>query len=85
MIMPADKAWIGLVAGAIFFELSSEDLLSHSTERFCVKHPILSRLIILAVAGHLGCVLPHHIDLFSAKNVIHRGIIFGCGKVKDFR
>lgn len=82
-LLPADKAWIALTGGVIFFELASEDLLSHASERMCRRHPVLTRLLIVALAGHLGCVLPHHVDMFDAKNLIHRGIVLGCRQIKN--
>jgi hypothetical protein len=68
----ADKAWVALIAGGLIFEFTSEDLLSHATERAVVRSPILTRLVILAVAGHLACVTPGAIDVFSPSNAIHR-------------
>lgn len=77
-LLPADYAWCVIVTGGIVFELlSKDDLLSDASERLCNKHPVLARVVILALAGHLAVVLPHHIDLFNAKNIFHRGIAYG--------
>ena len=80
-LQPADKAWLALVGGALVFEAvalsKSSDLLSESSLRFMAAHPVLGRLGILLVAGHLSGVLPHHGDVFDARNVIHVQIIKG--------
>jgi hypothetical protein len=76
----ADKAWIAAGLATVVFELKSDDLLSEATERYCAKHPLLTRVVIGAIAGHLACVLPPHIDVFSAKNLLHRGVVYTCAK-----
>lgn len=82
MTQPADRAWFVIIGGSIIFELASNDLLSESSQRFCVKHPIWARFAILAIAGHLAGVLPSHIDLFNAKNVFHKSIVLGYGMTR---
>jgi hypothetical protein len=72
---PADYAWTTLVAGVIAYELCADDLLSDGTRRYCTRYPILTRLVIAAVAGHLACAIPSSIDVFSAKNIVHRTLI----------
>lgn len=84
-LQPADVAWLTMIVGGLIFEFASDDLLSDSAERMCRRHPILGRLAIFALAGHLGVVLPYHVDLFNAKNVVHRGIVFGCRAARTWR
>jgi hypothetical protein len=69
---PADYAWGTIVVGAIIYELCADDLLSDGTRRYCTRYPILTRIVIAAIAGHLACALPSSIDVFSAKNIVHR-------------
>lgn len=75
-------ALAGFVCLAIVYELMFDDLLSMATERWCRKRPVVTRTVIGAVAGHLACVLPHHIDVFNANNVIHRGVVWLIREVK---
>jgi hypothetical protein len=82
MMQPADQAWIALVCGAIIFEFASDDLLSESSLRFVAAHPVLGRLIILGVAGHLSGVLPFRADVFDARNLVHVLIIKGYRRFK---
>ena len=84
-IQHGDLAWIALITAAVIYEFSNEDLLSLATERACHRNPILSRLVIFAVAGHLACVLPAAIDVFSAKNIAHRGVAAGYRTVRSRR
>jgi hypothetical protein len=65
-----------LICAAIGYELLFDDLLSMATERWCRKHPVLTRIPIIAVAGHLSCLLPHQVDVFHAHNAFHRGIVY---------
>lgn len=76
-LLPADYAWLVMITGAVVFEFASQDLLSQSAERMVKRHPVLTRVGILALAGHLAVVLPYHIDLFNAKNLFHRGVVTG--------
>ncbi len=69
---PADYAWLTILAGTVVFELTADDLLSEGTDRYRAAHPWLTRLVIAAIAGHLGGVLPPSFDIFSAKNLLHR-------------
>jgi hypothetical protein len=74
-VKSGDVAWMVIAAGAIVYELTADDLLSEATQRYCAHHPWLTRLIITAVAGHLGGAMPACIDVFSAKNLLHRWIV----------
>lgn len=74
-LQPADWAWLGLIGAGLIFEFSSKDLLSDSSARACNRNPFLARFVILALAGHLAVVIPDKIDLFNAKNLVHRGIV----------
>lgn len=69
-------AVLTFACAAIAYELTFDDLLSMATERWCRKHPVLPRIVIGAVAGHLACVLPHQIDVFHANNAFHRGVVW---------
>lgn len=73
-LQPADYAWLATFVGWLIFEFTSQDLLTDSAERMVIRHPILTRLGIFAIAGHLAVVLPHHIDLLNAKNGFHRRV-----------
>lgn len=75
-ILPADYFWLVFFGAAIVFEFASKDLLSDSSARMVKRHPILTRLGILALSGHLAVVIPYHVDVFNAKNVFHRGIAY---------
>jgi hypothetical protein len=81
-LQPADKAWLVIVGGAIVFELASSDLLSESSLRFVHAHPVLGRVAILGVAGHLGGMIPWRLDMFDARNVFHHGIVLGYRRVR---
>lgn len=81
-LQPADKAWFVIVGGAIVFELASRDLLSESSLRFVSAHPILGRVLILGVAGHLSGVIPWPMDMFDARNLAHLWIVKGYRRVR---
>jgi len=81
-LQPADKAWLVIVGGAIVFELASSDLLSESSLRFVNAHPLLGRVVILGIAGHLGGVIPWRIDMFDARNLAHLWIVKGYRRVR---
>ncbi len=71
-LQSADIAWLVIGGGVIAYELTADDLLSEATERYYGAHPILTRIVILAVAAHLGGVMPAAVDVFSAKNLLHK-------------
>jgi hypothetical protein len=83
-LQPADRAWLVIVGGAIVFEVASKDLLSESSLRFVHSHPILGRVLILGVAGHLGGVIPWRMDMFDARNLAHLWIVQGYRKVRRY-
>jgi hypothetical protein len=64
-----------LTAEALVYEFWADDVLSFATKRMVKRHPVLARLVILAISGHLADVVPWHIDLFDARNPIHRAIV----------
>ncbi len=70
-----DYAWIALGVSAAAYELVADDLLSEATDRYVAAHPWITRLIIAAIAGHLGGVIPPALDIFSARNVAHRWLV----------
>lgn len=67
-----DVAWAVLLAAVLAYELTADDLLSDATQRYCRAHPILGRVLIGALAGHLAGVLPPIVDVLSAQNAVHR-------------
>lgn len=71
----ADKAWYALISCAVAFEFLADDKLSESTQRLCNRYPVLIRVVIFLVSGHLAHVLPAIIDVFHPGNPLHRGII----------
>jgi hypothetical protein len=73
----ADYAWTAILGGAVVYEVMAEDLLSEGTDRYRAAHPVLVRVVIVALAGHLGGMLPHQLDVFSANNLLHRLIVAG--------
>jgi hypothetical protein len=81
----ADAMWIALIVCGLTFEFTSEDLLSYSTQRAVARNPILARLVILALAGHLACVIPKAIDVFDSKNVIHTRIARAYRRIRGSR
>lgn len=70
-----DYAWAAIIGSVIVYELKSDDLLSEATARYCTRYPIFTRVVIMAIAGHLAVLIPPAIDVFSAKNVLHRGVV----------
>lgn len=60
----AEKAWIGLGAGILAYEIlcPPEELLSEGMDRLIEKHPIATRAIIGAFALHLANLVPEKID-----------------------
>jgi hypothetical protein len=79
---PGDYGWIALAVGVAAFDIASSDQLTHAANRYCAAHPWLTRAIIAAVAGHLAGLLPPAIDVLSAKNRIHIGIVVLCTLTK---
>jgi hypothetical protein len=71
-----DIAWLCIIGTAIAYEFLFEDLLTLSADRCRARYPLLTRFAIIAIAGHLAALLPAWADLFSAKNVAHRGIVY---------
>jgi hypothetical protein len=67
-----DLAWLVILLGVVAFELTANDLLSESSARAVDRFPIATRLAIAAIAGHLACVIPPAVDVFSAKNIAHQ-------------
>lgn len=70
-----DVAWMAILAGVVVYELAADDLLSEATERYVARHPVLTRAAIVAIAGHLACLMPTAVDVFSAKNIFHKGVV----------
>lgn len=67
-----DIAWLVIFAATVVYELMADEMLSEATERYWTAHPLLTRTAIAAIAGHLAGVMPASIDVFSARNVVHR-------------
>lgn len=71
-----DVAWGVIFAGVLTYEVRArDDLLSLACGRYRQRYPLLTRLVIFGIAGHLAGVLPPWLDLLSAKNVLHRSVI----------
>jgi hypothetical protein len=76
---PADYAWAAIISGAVAYELVAEDLLSDAADRIRVTHPWLLRAVVVAVGGHLSGLVPARMDVFNARNVVHRSILRALG------
>jgi hypothetical protein len=76
---PADYAWAAIISGAVAYELVAEDLLSDAADRLRVTHPWLLRVVVVAVGGHLSGLVPARMDVFNARNIIHRSILRALG------
>lgn len=59
-----EHAWAVLAAGIIGYEIACNDneLLSVAVDRWLVSRPVLTRLVIAAVALHLLNALPAYAD-----------------------
>lgn len=62
-----DAAWIGLAAAVITYEAAAAtrndwELLSEAVDRYRAKHPILTHLIVIYLAGHLTRRWPQRFD-----------------------
>lgn len=64
----SDPAWIMLLGMAFGYNAwagrSGRELLSSGARRHRAAHPIITRLFIVALIGHLTGWVPHWIDLF---------------------
>ena len=70
-----DVAVIVLAGLASVYEFTFDDVLTYACHRACRKHPLLLRLVIYAIAGHLASDVPYRFDVFDARNVVHRWIV----------
>lgn len=70
-----DYAWATIIVSVIAYELIADDLLSEATDRYRASYPLLQRLVVLAVAGHLGGMIPGWADVFSSRNLLHQGVV----------
>lgn len=54
-LRPADYAWMTLIAGVVAWEALAPqgELLSEGVDRQLLRHPILTRTVILLTAAHL--------------------------------
>jgi hypothetical protein len=66
--MESDRAWIVLLGSAFGYNLiaghKNWELLSGGAQRHRAKHPLLYRLFIMSVVGHLTGALPRWADPF---------------------
>lgn len=60
-----EVAWAALALGVLAYELLAPEggLLSEAVDRAILKHPHLTRIGILIVAGHLANAVPDRYDL----------------------
>jgi len=59
-----EMAWVAMTLGIIAYEIFApeNELLSEAVDRFLVSHPILTRVVVIAVAAHLLNVIPNEVD-----------------------
>jgi hypothetical protein len=57
-------AWVTMALGIVAYELIAPEgqLLSEAVDRFLVKHPVVTRVVVISVAAHLLNVLPNRVD-----------------------
>jgi len=62
-----DRAWGVLLLSVLLYEYLAPDdeLLSHACDRFRIKHPIITHILILSTAGHLLRRVPAQMDLLT--------------------
>jgi len=61
-----DWAWLALAGGVCAYEAyaaySNAELLSEACDRYRQRHPVLTRAVIVYLAGHLTRTVPQRID-----------------------
>ncbi len=64
----ADWGWVGLAAGVAAYEIAAStrrhdwELLSEAVDRYRIRYPIATNLVIAYLAGHLARIIPRRID-----------------------
>lgn len=61
---PADRAWIALTTGVLAYDVLAPpgQTLSEGADRYMLNHPWKTRVVALAVAGHVCNLLPDRCD-----------------------
>lgn len=64
---PADRAWLVLGAGVAIWDIACDpdEMLSAASSRYTKARPLLWRLVVIYVAGHLIHCWPERVDLLS--------------------
>ena len=59
-----DRAWLAIAAGVVTYNISSpeDEMLSVAADRYISSRPVLTRLVISAVALHLMNLIPEKTD-----------------------
>lgn len=71
----ADRAWVALAAGVIAYEVAAPrgELLSEGVDRYLLRRPWLTRLVIAGLAAHLLNFIPVQLDpLHQISTLIRR-------------
>lgn len=65
-LRPSDTAWIALGAGVIAYDAACPkgELLSEGVDRYLLRRPWVTRLVIAVTAAHLLNLLPATVDPF---------------------
>ena len=61
-----DWGWLAIAVGVVGYEVSASqrhwELLSEATDRYRIRYPIATNLLIAYLAAHLTRVIPRRID-----------------------
>lgn len=75
---PADRAWLTIAAVVLAYEITAGkrrdwELLSEAADRYRRRHPIITHLGVLYLAGHLLRRWPRRLDpLHRLANLVGR-------------
>jgi hypothetical protein len=64
----ADWGWISLAAGVAAYEIAAStrrhdwELLSEAVDRYRIRYPVTTTLLIAYLAAHLARVIPRRLD-----------------------
>ena len=69
---PADKAWAALGLGILIYDLFAPrgETLSEACDRYRVKHPVITHLVLIAVSAHLARIVPPRYDALHGFDVV---------------
>ncbi|AXQ63211.1 hypothetical protein I5G72_gp64 [Mycobacterium phage Collard] len=71
----ADRAWVGLAAAVVAYEVGAPrgELLSQGVDRYLTRRPWLTRGVVCYLAAHLLNVIPDRVDpLARLADVVRR-------------